>query len=70
MAGISGSAAATIAVDGFPLQTPGRQAGEIVLSGLPFRGRLLIGKKSVFTGEVPGLKDMLEDWAGRLLPHD
>lgn len=57
----------TVAVDGLPLHTPGRPGGEIVLTGLPFQGRLLIGKKSVFTGEVP---NMLEDWLGRLLPHD
>jgi hypothetical protein len=57
----------TVAVDGLPLHTPGRPAGEIVLSGLPFQGRLLIGKTSIFTGEVP---NMLEDRLGGLLPHD
>lgn len=57
----------TVAVDGLPLHTPGRRAGEIVLSGLPFRGRFLIGKDTLFTGEV---LDSLEDWTGGLLPHD
>jgi hypothetical protein len=57
----------TVAIDGLPLHTPGRQAGEIVLSGLPFQGRLLIGKKTFLTGEV---LDSLEDWTGRLLPPD
>jgi len=67
VAGISGSAAVTASVDGLPLHTPGRQAGEIVFSGLPFQGRLLIGKDKFFTGEV---LDGLENWTGRLLPHD
>ena len=58
----------TVTVDGLPLHTPGRQVGEIVLSGLPFQGRFLIGKDTLLTGEV---LDKLEDWTGRgLLPHD
>ena len=62
----------TAVVDGLPLHTPGRQAGEIVLSGLPFQGTFLVGKSTFlkdtfFTGEV---LDRLGDWTGRLLPHD
>lgn len=56
-----------VAVDGLPLHTPGRPGGEIVLSGLPFEGRILVGKDMLFTGEV---LDKLEDWTGGLLPHD
>jgi hypothetical protein len=68
VAGILGSAAVTVAIDGLPLHTPGRQVGEIVLSGLPFQGRFLVGKNTLLTGE--GL-DKLEDWTGRvsLPPH-
>jgi len=68
VAGLLGSAAVTVAVDGLPLHTPGRQGGEIVLSGLPFQGRFLIGKDTLLTGEV---LDKLDDWTGRvLLPLD
>ena len=56
----------TVAIDGLPLHTPGRQAGEIVLSGLPFQGRFLVGKDTLFTGEV---LDRLEGWRS-LLPYD
>ena len=55
----------TVAVDGLPLHTPGRQAGEIVLSGLPFQGRILMGKDILLAGEV---LDRLGDWTRRLLP--
>ncbi|KAF8812840.1 hypothetical protein BYT27DRAFT_7159005 [Phlegmacium glaucopus] len=65
VAGILGTAAVTVAVDGLPLHTPGRKAGEIALSGLPFQGRLLVGKNSFFSGELLGLKNILDDWAGR-----
>ena len=49
----------TVAIDGLPLHTPGRQVGEIVLSGLPFQGRFVIGKDTLLTDEV---LDNLEDW--------
>lgn len=57
----------TVAIDGLPLHTPGHQPGEIVLSGLPFEGKFLVGRKFLFADEVP---DGLEDWTGHLLPHD
>ena len=58
----------TVAIDGLPLHTPGRQVGEIVLSGLPFQGKFLVGKNTLLTGEV---LEKLEDWTDRvLLPHD
>ncbi|CAA7263313.1 unnamed protein product [Cyclocybe aegerita] len=47
-AGIQGSAAVTVAVEGLPLHGPGRKAGEVVLSGLPFQGSVLVRKKSLF----------------------
>lgn len=71
IAGILGSAAVTVAVDGLPLHTPGRKAGEIVFSGLPFHGRVPIGKKSLFTDELDlRLKTMLDDWAASSLMTD
>ena len=53
----------TVAIDGLPLHTPGHQVGEIVLSGLPFQGKILIGKNTLLTD---GVLDKLEDWT---LPH-
>ena len=60
----------TVAIDGLPLHTPGRQVGEIVLSGLPFQGKFFVGKDTLLAGDV--LLDKLEDWTGQglLLPHD
>lgn len=41
-AGIQGSAAVAVAVEGLPLNTPGRKTDEIVLAGLPFQGSVHI----------------------------
>lgn len=51
----------TLSVDGLPLHTPGHEVGEIVLSGLPFQGKFLVGKDTLLIGEV---LDKLEDWTG------
>ncbi|KAF9477671.1 hypothetical protein BDN70DRAFT_861510 [Pholiota conissans] len=44
-AGILGSAAVAVTVEGLPLNTPGRKTNEIVLSGLPFQGSVHIKKR-------------------------
>ncbi|KAF8153282.1 hypothetical protein B0H34DRAFT_800501 [Crassisporium funariophilum] len=65
VAGILGSAAVTVAVDGLPLHGPGHKAGEIVLSGLPFQGTVLVGKKSFIIDQLPGLQDIVDNMALR-----
>ena len=52
------------------MNTPDHKTGEIVLSGLPFQGSVPVGKKGFFTGEQVELKNMLDDWADRQVPHD
>lgn len=44
-AGLLGSAAVAVTVEGLPLDAPGRRAGEIALAGLPFQGSVHIKKR-------------------------
>jgi hypothetical protein len=46
VAGILGSTAVSVGVQGLPF--PG-EAGEMELGGLPFRGSVRVGKKSMFS---------------------
>jgi hypothetical protein len=51
----------TVEIDGLPLHAPGRKAGEIVLTGLPFQGMFRVEKKGLVTDvdELLGLTHML-----------
>jgi hypothetical protein len=64
-AGIVGNAAVTVSVDGIPLDgTPGPNMAKLVLSGLPFRGRVHIGLKGLlgFDDDKPDKKNAREKW--------
>lgn len=54
VAGILGSVAVTVAVDGLPVNTPDHKAAEIAFAGLPVQGRLVVGKQSFFTPDFWG----------------
>lgn len=63
MAGILGSAAVTVDVQGLPLHGPGKSTEAIELTGLPFHGSLLVGKKSMLAHNLNPLRKIL-DWFG------
>ncbi|RXW12791.1 hypothetical protein EST38_g13063, partial [Candolleomyces aberdarensis] len=72
LAGIQGTAAVGLTVEGLPLFSPppdshlgsGEQASSnyLVLAGLPFQGSVRINKKSLFKGEMKGLGRILEEF--------
>ncbi|RXW12789.1 hypothetical protein EST38_g13065 [Candolleomyces aberdarensis] len=72
LAGIQGTAAVGLTVEGLPLFTPppdshlgsGEQASSnyLVLAGLPFQGSVRINKRSLFKGEMKGLGRILEEF--------
>lgn len=49
LAGVQGVAAVVVHIAGLPIEQ-GDNAGEMQLDGLPFQGRVRIGKKSTFFG--------------------
>jgi len=49
VAGILGSAAVAVDVHGLPVHGGSGEDGEMELSGLPFQGSVVIGKKNMFS---------------------
>ena len=69
-AGIMGTAAVTVSVEGIPLgDQPGPDADRLVLSGLPFQGRVHIGKKGLLgfddDNDEPEKESARERWKRR-----
>lgn len=66
LAGIQGTAAVGLTVDGLPGQSTGSPAhptsNYLVLAGLPFEGSVRINKKSLFEGEMKGLRKIVEEF--------
>jgi len=60
-AGIAGNAAVTVSIDGIPLDG---NSAKLVLVGLPFRGRVRVGKKALlgFDDDKPDKESGRERW--------
>lgn len=60
VAGILGSAAVAVEVYGLPVHG-GSGEGEMELSGLPFQGSVLVGKKNMFSDSSSEVEDGLTE---------